>query len=229
MAIDIRVVAAPHEVRAIQRQRYEIYIEELGYPQRHACYQSRIVAEPMDAVGVLFGAFEQDRLVASVRVNYGSVAAENGDDPALGEFTALYGLRRFGRWFPGGISVVTKLMIEPAHRAGTLMARLGLALYIHTRETRPATMFCVIDCVLALRSYFQRLGYRQIGPWFQHPAAGLVVPMAFPVYDRKHFEAVRSPLARACPRHDEISAAWFRSSFVHEPDRWHPAAAAMQP
>ena len=30
MAIDIRVVTAPHEIRAIQRQRYEIYGEELG-------------------------------------------------------------------------------------------------------------------------------------------------------------------------------------------------------
>ena len=229
MAIDIRVVTAPHEIRAIQRQRFEIYSEELGYPQRHACHQSRTVAEPMDAIGVLFGAFEHGRLVASVRVNYGSAMAGSSDDPALGEFTALYGLRRFGRWFPGGISVVTKLMIEPEYRAGTLMARLGLALYIHTRETRPATMFCVIDCVPALRGYFQRLGYRQIGPWFQHPAAGLVVPMAFPVYDRNHFETVRSPLAKACPRHDETSAAWFRSTFVQEADVRPPAIAEMHP
>lgn len=227
MAIDIRVVASPQEISAIERQRYAIYVEELGYPQGHACHGSRTVREPMDACGVLFGAFEKGRLVASVRVNYGSPRAGNGDDPALGDFTALYGLRRFGPWYPAGISVVTKLMIEPEYRAGTLMARLGVALYVHTRDTRPSTRFCVIDCVPALRDYFQRLGYRQIGPQFRHPAAGMVVPMAFPVYDRRHFESVRSPLARVCPRHDEATAAWFRDTFAHHAPACQPADAAL--
>ena len=227
MGIDIRVVTTPGEIRAIQRQRYAIYVEELGYPQRHACHESRTVAEPLDASGVLFGAFEHGRLLASVRVNYGSTSSEYGEGQAFGEFTALYGLQRFGRWDPGGISVVTKLMIEPEHRAGTLMARLGVALYVHTRETLPSTMFCVIDCVPALRDYFQRLGYRQIGPQFRHSAAGMVVPMAFPVYDRRHFESVRSPLARACPRHDEATAAWFRDTFAHHAPACQPADAAL--
>jgi hypothetical protein len=218
VAIDIRVVTAPHEVHAIQRQRYEIYVEQLGYRQAHACAVTRTVAEPTDASAVLFGAFDRDRLVASVRVTYGEPGRRSRSDASgehlLAEYTDLYGLRRFGRWYPAGISVVTKLMIDPEHRAGTLMARLGLALYVHTRDTRPTTMFCVIDCVPRLRSYFERLGYRPVGPSLDHPAAGLVVPMAFPVYDRKHFASVRSPLARVCPRHDEATAAWFRETFV---------------
>ena len=216
MSLDIRTVHAADEVAAIQRQRYAIYVEELGYPQRHADPATRRVAEPLDDSGVLFGAFEDERLVGSVRVNYGGDAPDQGGDGGLREYTALYGLQRFERWFPGGISVVTKLMIEPSHRAGTLLARFGQALYVHTRDTRPQTMFCVIDCVPALRSFFLRLGYRQIGPWLRHPAAGWVVPMAFPVYDLEHFRSVRSPLAAVCPRHDEASAAWFRETLVDE-------------
>ena len=206
MAIDIRPLVTADERAAVHRQRYAIYVEELGYPQRHADAQQRTVAEPLDDTGVVFGAFDGPQLVASVRVNY--------ED--FGEYEALYGLQRFGPYFPGGLSVVTKLMIEPAWRAGTLMARLGLALYVHTRDHRPQTMFCVIDCVPALRNFFLRLGYRQIGPPIAHPAAGTVLPMAFAVYDQAHFRKVRSPLAAVCPRHDGDVAEWFAAKFAPE-------------
>lgn len=206
----IRPVANAAERLAVQRQRHAIYVEELGYAQKHADPSARTVAEPMDAAGVIFGAFEGTQLVGSVRVNYGDVP------DAFGEYEALYGLRRFGPWFPQGISIVTKLMIEPAYRAGTLMARFGVALYEHTRRTRPQTMFCVIDCVPALAGFFLRLGYRPIGPAFMHPAAGTVLPMAFAVYDRRHFEQVRSPLAAVCPTHDGPSSAWLARLLADE-------------
>lgn len=203
MSLTIRPVHRAHEVAAIQHQRYAIYVEELGYPQRYADPATRRVAEPLDDTGVLFGAFDGDRLVGSVRVNHGS----DGD---LLEYVELFGLRRFGRWFPEGVSIVTKLMIEPAYRRGTLLARIGQALYRHTVQTRPRTQFCMVDSVPEHAGFFLRLGYRPIGPHFLDPAAGVVLPMAFPVFDLEHFRRVRSPLAAVCPFHDETSAAWFR-------------------
>lgn len=202
MSLVIRPVAGADERLAVRQQRQAIYVEELGYRPADD--------ERLDATGVLFGAFDGTRLVGSVRVNYGEA------DDAFGDYETLYRLRRFGPWFPQGISIVTKLMIEPAHRAGTLMARFGVALYEHTRRTRPQTMFCVIDCVPALAGFFLRLGYRPIGAPFLHPAAGTVLPMAFAVYDRLHFERVRSPLAAVCPLHDAASAAWLSRLLAQE-------------
>lgn len=174
--------------------------------QRHADTQQRTVAEPLDATGLLFGAFSDAQLVASVRVHYRD----------FGDYEAMYDLRRFGPYFPDGLSVVTKLMIDPDWRAGSLLARLGLALYVHTRDHCPQTKFCIIDCVPRLKPYFERLGYRQIGPAIAHPAAGAVIPMAFAVYDLAHFRRVRSPLASVCPSHDAESTAWFEDRFANE-------------
>lgn len=198
MALEIRRVTSADELAAVRRQRHAIHVGELGYPPSHA--------EPLDATGWIFGAFSGGELAASVRVNYDS----------FGDYEALYRMRRFGPHFPAGMSVVTKLMIAPAWRAGTLMARLGLALYVHTRDHRPQTQFCLIDCVPPLKGFFLRLGYRQIGPAIDHPAAGPVLPMAFAVYDLDHFRRVGSPLATVCPHHDAATAAWFARHFATE-------------
>jgi len=225
MAIEIRIATDASDIHAIQRQRYEIYVDELLYPQQHACHAMRTIAEPIDDRAVLFGAFGDDGIVGSVRLTLPSLgglvnAAEcpapwqSAHDDGFAEYTDLYGLHAFERWYPRGVCIVTKLMIAPAHRRGTLFAQLGLELYRYTRDTHPQIMFCVIDCVPHLQRYFLRLGYRRIGPPFEHPAAGRVLPMAFPLYDRCHFEAVRSPLAQVCPRHDPLTAEWFRQTFV---------------
>jgi len=225
MAIEIRVASEAADIQAIQRQRYQIYIEELRYAQPHACAITRTIAEPLDERSVLFGAFYDGRIVGSVRLTFASAHPLDGGPawPAkdeathvenFGPYTAMYRLRAFERWYPHAIGIVTKLMIAPEHRCGTLLARISLALYRYTRDTWPHVRFCVIDCVPPLERYYLRLGYRRIGPPIQHPAAGWVLPMAFALYDRRHFVAVRSPLARACPRHDTASSAWFQRMIV---------------
>lgn len=227
MAIDIRPIGDAAEHLAVLRQRYAIYVEELGYAQPHADAAARTVAEPMDAGAVLFGAFDGPRLLASARVNYGDAGAET-----FGPLAQAYGLQRYGPWFPRGIGIVTKMMIEREHRAGTLLARMGLALYRWTQRTRPHTMFCVIDCVPGLVACYRRLGYRPVGAPFRHPAAGPVQPMALAVYDLAHLRRVRSPLAAACPRHDEATARWL-DSIIDEAaapveTRWPPVPADVR-
>jgi hypothetical protein len=204
-AIEIRRVLSPSETEMVQRQRFEIYVEELGYPQRDADPVAHTVCEPLDRHGVIFGAFDRDCLVGSVRVNFGE----------LGEYARLYPVHRFDQW-KERLCVVTKLMLLPAFRCRTLLARFGVALYEFTRDFRPDARFCLIDCIPPLRPVFLRLGYRQIGPALQHSAAGAVLPMAFAIYDREHFTRVRSPLARVCPRHDDASSRWFETTFAAE-------------
>jgi hypothetical protein len=114
------------------------------------------------------------------------------------------------------LAVVTKLMVRPEFRHGIVLSRLGLALYEFTCDSEPNARFCLIDCIPPLKHLFVRLGYRQIGPSMRHPAAGMVLPMAFPIYNLAHFRRVRSPLAVACPRHDTVSCAWFENTFAAE-------------
>ena len=206
MAIEIRPVVLADELRAVQRQRYEIYVEELGFANPQAEPGVRIVADALDDTGQILGAFDGAVLAGSVRVNYGD----------FGEYAELDCVRRFGPYFPGRMMLITKLVIEPAHRAGTLMGRFGMALYLHTLDSHPQTMFGVMSCLPSNAGYFRRLGYRQIGAPFRHAAAGVTLPMAAAIYDKEHFRRIGCPLVKACPRHDEESSGWFARTFASE-------------
>ena len=208
----IRIIRGDAELATVQRQRYATYVEAMGCSDRHADPGRAAIVEPLDDFGHIFGAFVEARLVASVRVNYGFAAVDGG----FGEYAQLQAMHRFAPYFPYRVSMVTRLVIDPCHRSGTLLARLGVALYVYTRDTRPDTAFCLIDCVPRLKAMFLRLGYRQIGAPFDHPTVGPVLPMAFAVYDQEHFRRVRSPLAAVCPRHEKLEADWFESRFCNE-------------
>lgn len=191
---------------AVQRQRYEIFIEELKYPDPHADHTARTVVDPQDQTGTILGAFNGPRLIGSVRINY--------ED--FGEYGSLLSVRRFGPYFPNRLTLITKLMIDPAHRAGTLMARFGMELYRHITSTHPQTMFGIMSCVPAHQDFFHRFGYRPIGRPFMHSYAGLTVPMAAALYDLDHFRRVGSSVSKLCPRHDVASSDWFVQTFGTE-------------
>ncbi len=213
MNLTIRPVTADEEMQAVLRLRRQIYGDELGY-RLLLEPDGSLPPEPLDANGTVFGAFEGARLVGAVRVNYGDAARADG---GFGFYASFYGMHRFGREHPEGISIVTRLMALPAWRNGRTMAQFGVALYEHTRDHRPQVRYCLIDCVPPLKSLFEAIGYRQTGPALQHPVAGTVLPMGFAVYHRHHFERVGSPLAAVCPRHDAESAEWFDATFAVEP------------
>lgn len=213
MSLHIRQIQGAAELQAVHQQRQAVHACELGFRPLPADSPFAQADAELDASGHLLGAFDGPRLVASVRVNYGDAALPHG---GFGPYAQMYRMDRFGPLFPAQISVVTKLVAEPAWRNGTLMAQFGVALYTHTRDTQPQVMFCMIDCVPMLRAFFEQIGYRQIGAPLQHPAAGTVLPMAFAVYDQQHFMRVCSPLAAVCPWHDPASVDWFESNFAAE-------------
>lgn len=174
--------------------------------------------------GFLLGAFDGVHLAGSVRINYGSTSFDGG----FGEYNALWGLQRFGHYFPDRLFMVTRLMIAGPYRCGTVLARFSIALYQHMRSTRPGSAFCLIDCAPEMKDFFLRLGSRQIGAQFTHPTAGPALPMAFGLYDLAHFRHVRSPVANVCPRHDAQDVDWFEHTFANELQAYAPKDAAME-
>lgn len=208
MPITIRLVTESDELLAIYRQRYAVYVEELKYPQKWADHAARTVIEPLDATAHILGAFDDDgALRGSVRLNYGV-------ESDFAEYVELYGMKRFGPYFPARLVLTTKMILVPRHRGGTLMLRLCQASFAHTKESFPKTKFCLIDTKPPLDSYFRRLGFRPTGPMIQHPAAGSVVPMAFLFDDGKHLHQIGSPLKKFCSDVDETeSVGWYHAAF----------------
>jgi Acetyltransferase (GNAT) domain len=209
VTVTIRRIVGDHELRSVLKQRFNVYHEELGYPLPVGV-TGDLEPEALDSRGTIFGAFAEDTVIGSVRLNYG---AADDPDGGFGVYTRFYDLRHFHEHFPHNLVLVTRLVMAPTHRGGSMLQQFAIALYEHTRQEQPDVRFCIIDCIPKLQAMFERIGYRQIGPWLDHPMAGPVVQMAFAVYDLHHFQRVRSPLARVCPRHDPDSAAWLDTRF----------------
>lgn len=190
MSLTIRLAETPEDRHRVFRFRYEIYVEEMARPQTYANHAERIVEEPLDETGHIYLAEdEQGRVVGTVRSNYGC----NTD---FGCYEEFYQLRRAGDSYPDRVSITTKLMVAPAHRQGTLGARLSMATY--RDGITNGILFDFIDCNPHLEDTFHRFGYRRYTGRIQHPEYGDVLPLVLLLTDLEHLEQVGSPFARPC-------------------------------
>jgi hypothetical protein len=197
MTIAIRKVRTTSEARAVFRLRYEVYIEELGRTQRHADHAARTIEEPLDARANVFGAYDGERLVGTVRSNYARSSP-------LDEYEALYEMSRCGSAHPRGTSVTTKLVVAPDHRRSMLAYRLAVATYF--TGLCDGVLFDFVDVYPARVPFFERLGYRTHLPRAIHPEYGAVIVMRLDMRDARHLAAVKSPFLRVLARAPRAAA-----------------------
>jgi len=196
MTIRIQTAQATGQALDVFRLRYEVYVEELGRAQTHADHQARTIREPFDENAFLWVAYEGERLVGSVRVNY----ADEGD---LGDYPALYDMARMGALHPERTSITTKLVVARDYRNSTLAYRLAMAGYRSMLED--GILHDFIDVYPARIPFFERLGYRIHVPAAHHPEYGSVVVMTLSVRDAVHLERVGSPFFRYFTRNDAVA------------------------
>lgn len=183
--VDIRPVVTDHELRQVYQFRYSVYVEEMKRPQRYANHESRIVVEPLDTHAHILAAFDKDKLVGTVRINFCR-------DSNLNYYEELYGLREFAsHHYPFAVSITTKFMVAREYRRTLLSARLATELY--KLALREGIKVDFIDCNAHLESYFESLGYRRYKPPVNHHEYGQVLPMMLNLTDLNHLKHVRSP------------------------------------
>lgn len=197
MTIEIRKVRTVSDAEAVFRLRYEVYVEELGRTQRYADHAARRIEEPLDASANVFCAYEGARLVGTVRSNYTRRSS-------LGEYEALYEMKRCGAAHPLNTSVTTKLVVAPDHRRSTLAYRLAVATY-HVGLC-DGILFDFVDVYPARVPFFERLGYRVHIPRAVHPEYGAVIVMRLGMRDAEHLAAVDSPFMRVLARAPRAAA-----------------------
>jgi predicted GNAT family N-acyltransferase len=192
MSIGIREVMTEEERQAVFRLRYPVYVEEMGDRQRYADHRRRTLDDPLDATGHILAAFDEGRVVGSVRVN---LAAESD----FGEYADLHGVGRLGPYYPGRVCMTTKLVLQPEYRGGRTAVRLAQACM--DLVANPHGMrFDLIDCKPDAQRFFHRLGYRQVAPDFRHPDTREIHrPLILAVFDRDYFERIRSPFLQVMP------------------------------
>lgn len=180
-----KVIDASHRAE-IFRLRYSVYVREKGDRALPADHQAQAISDALDQSAILLGAFDQGRLIGTVRGNDAGKCSS--------ELVAKYGMAHSLALFPGQVSVTTRLVLDPAHRAGLLAARLCKAMFEH--YTSCGVRYDFIDCQEHMRFFFLRLGYRPGAQPFTHPESGLQhFPMVLDLTDHAHLVRVRSPFA----------------------------------
>ena len=173
-SISVRAVRSQEEREAVFAFRYRVYVEEMRRPEPGADHAARRIVDPLDATGHLIAAFHDGRIVGTVRVNLAR-------DSDLSAYEEPYGMRHFAPYHPASTSIVTKLMVESACRRSPVAVRLARACFAFGVPRGVA--FSFIDCNPHLKPFFERLGFRQVMPDFEHPIYGRVHPLVLDVRD----------------------------------------------
>ena len=217
MSIEIRVATRPEEVAAIGRLRYDVYVRELGR-RPDGCDDERAQqVEPEDEASQLYGAFDGDRVLASLRM------------------TPIHRLPADSRWrevfsteeFPTDEKqqvILSRLVVHPDHRHSLLAPQLLAAAYDAFRGAGGELVF--LRCTANLVPLYEVMGCRRYKAGSSEGEAGFRVPMVMIAGDWTYFEQVKSPLLDNVQMHapNVVLGDWFEERF---PEHSRPASVRV--
>ncbi len=177
------------ERNAIYRQRYEIYVEEMGRYGAIADHSNRHLVEDVDDVSRLYYALRNDRLVGSIRLTLGldgGLSQALISKYSLGPFLEEVSVER--------IIVGERFMVDPDYRGTDVLFQMFSAYMRLVNDLRIELM--IGDCEPHLLNVYQALGFR---PYSKHninsPDAGYLIPLVVVAEDFDYVQGLGSPLA----------------------------------
>lgn len=183
----VKLNLTKQELNEVYKLRYSIYVEELKYHQPYADHKSKMLKDPLDRTGNLFGIFKNNEAIGTVLSNY---VKHSG----LGYYPELYKMKELvnGSFYDSSIS--TKLIIRRDFRSKSVAFRLALATYI--QGLKDGIMYDFVDCELEMVPFFVRLGYKVYQKKIHHPEFGLGAVLVLELQNIAHLEECNSPFAR---------------------------------
>jgi predicted GNAT family N-acyltransferase len=181
--IQVRQLKTEAERAQAFNLRYRVYIEEMKRGTKSPDHSRKMVLDQMDESGLIFGAFEDERLVGTSRVNLVGEGHIDHED--------LYEIEEFSQFCFGKIAIAGKLIVDPDYRGTHVCIALMKAMFVFG-QTRNVEVW-LLDCNKPLDRLYSRVGfvpYRTAN----HPEYGNVICMMMFPNDRQHHEKVGSPL-----------------------------------
>lgn len=204
--IRILEVATSSVREAIARLRYDVYVEERGFSMSGADHACRLLLDESDQHSVVFGAFDGDEAIGTVRVT--PMTSIPADDPSR----QLYGVSSL-ELPETSMAVVGRLMVRPSHRGSSACLQLITAAYARAR--RDGQEVGLMDCTARQLPIDEMLGCRRYKDVVGDPVYGMNIPLLNILGDVRHLERIRSPLlyaAREFPA-DPALSDWYEKSF----------------
>jgi predicted GNAT family N-acyltransferase len=177
------------ELRAVQRFKYEIYVEEMGRYGAIADHERRLLVEADDPASHHFLVTVDGTLAATMRLTWG------GDDALTERHVEQYDLGGFlAQLAPAELVVGERFMIAPAYRGSTVLLDLFTAYMEFVNRRRIQLIFG--DCEPHLLNTYQALGFRTYTERnVNSPETGYLIPLVIVAEDVDYLRRLGSPLA----------------------------------
>ncbi|TAN53246.1 MAG: hypothetical protein EPN21_01775 [Methylococcaceae bacterium] len=179
------------ERERIFQLRYEVCIGEFGWViDKHAfvCHDKKVLCDPLDETGLLFGAFLNNRSIGTCLANY----AHESD---LEYYLKLYNVNKITHGYNEAVSISTKLIVDKHYRQGSVAFRMLLAMYL--KGLSDGIKYNFIDCDPGMVSFFYRLGCSVHEPAIARPDSNNAVVMVLELENEKILKARGSPLYKS--------------------------------
>jgi GNAT superfamily N-acetyltransferase len=188
MPATLRFASTEADHEAIYRFRYEIYVEEMGYPFPGVDHRGRRLADAIERPTRRLMAEEGGQLVGTLQFHWGAECAFTEEERAvyrLSDFVALVG--------DESTMIASRFMTRPGHRDSDLPARLLDAMYTFALDNDVKLLFG--DCRPHLINNYLRLGFRTYASTYNDATAGMLAPLVFVIDDVAYLERIKSRLA----------------------------------
>ncbi|MEU9133607.1 cyclic nucleotide-binding domain-containing protein [Kitasatospora sp. NPDC048540] len=174
-------------MRAVERLRYQSYVERLGADRPTADHRGKLLPLPADHQSRVLYAVEDGQVVGTLRIRHAMLGPYTESEIqvfAPQAFSAVAPIER--------TTIIDAFAIREDRQASAVRIDLfaEVARYWASEEVKLA--FC--DCMPHLLGNYQRLGFRPYKPNASFPEAGLVIPLVLVIDDLDHLESVGSPV-----------------------------------
>ncbi|WP_312339355.1 cyclic nucleotide-binding domain-containing protein [Anaerospora hongkongensis] len=212
-SININMVTTDTEKKEIYRFRYQIYIEEMSRPITKVDHVNKWLYDELDDWGILLSAKIGKKLIATARINIGTVhnfPQHEVDFLSLEAFQNCY-IDDLDHKF----ALTTKIMIDPTQRSSQAFYLLLAKCYELCYQNDVHFMFGI--CNLHLIRLYEKLGTHRYGKNVFSIDYGLLTPIVLLIDDIQHLRKIRSPLFRIARKRNTINsqtAEWFQTRFL---------------
>ncbi len=187
--VDICEARSSADRESLQTFRHRVAIMDMNRARFQPDQQVHSRDDNLRTGGVQLIASCSSEIAGTIQINY-AFARDLGVD------ADFYRMREFaGADHPRHTCIISRLLVAPAWRGGSLGRQLCIAAYRHALGENARTAF--LRCNDSLIFYFSTLGFKPYMGKAQHAIFGEVLPMKLDLQDEQYLTMVHSPLVDA--------------------------------
>jgi hypothetical protein len=216
-SITIGMATTSAEKTEIYHFRYQIYIEEMSRPIKKVDNVNQLLYDELDKWGILLFAKIGSELIATARINIGTIDDFPQKEVAFLSLDTFQGYDTEGK--DHQFALTTKVMVAPARRSSQAFYLLIAKCYELCCSNKVQFMFGI--CNLHLIRLYEKMGTHRYYKNVFLPDYGLLAPLVLLINDLQHLRMVRSPLFRIARKRGSVNTQaveWFHTRFLkHSP------------